>query len=257
LKQLRAIAASGEPNACLTLTVNVATGENIVERYKLLHNAWKILVKRVLREFMKPPEKRWRLTTDEDYEYYEISSYHRTRRVKAKSIKRLHYMAFPEETENHQPHLHILLRTKYIPQRWISQQMKQIINSPIVWIEKVKGAPGAIAYVTKYVTKMPAQFGTSKRYWCSKFFRLKNREKPEQPLFSRLNSQLVHMPFAEFIREIVVKGQIPLPITPTEVRVLSLREWSGMCRTEDPEVADVRTVQSWLWLGSWRKRCAI
>jgi hypothetical protein len=257
LKQLRAIAASGLPTSCLTLTINTATGENIVDRYKLLHNAWKILVKRMLREFLKPAAERWKLKTEEDYYYQEIQSYYRTRQVKEKTIKRIHYMAFPEETEDHQPHLHILLRTKYIPQRWISQQMMDLIKSPIVWIEKVKGAKSAIAYVTKYVTKAPAQFGKSKRYWCSRFFRVTGRDKPDVPVFSRRNSQLIHQPFSELVREIVTKGSIPIPLTTTEILLLSMREWRDTCHKSSSEATDGQLVRAWLWLGSWRQRCEV
>jgi hypothetical protein len=133
--RLIAQAASGEPNKILTLTVNAAVGNNPTERRAMLHDAWKRLVKRILRRY------KW---------------------------KRLPYMAFIEKTQKGEPHLHILLRCDFIPQRWISAQMKDMIGSPIVWIEQVKGTGKAIAYVTKYVGKAPAQFGTAKRYWMSR-----------------------------------------------------------------------------------------
>lgn len=142
------LAASGHPNKILTLTVNPAVGSSPVERRALLHDAWKRLVKRILRHF------KW---------------------------KSFDYMAFIEKTVKGEPHLHILLRCGYIPQRWISSQMKGMLNAPIVWIEQVKGTAQAIRYVTKYVGKAPAQFGTGKRYWVSRRWRLD--PEPETPDF--------------------------------------------------------------------------
>jgi hypothetical protein len=255
LKQLKAMAASGMPTAHLVLTVNTALGENIVDRYKRLHNAWKILVKRIVREFLKPPEQRWLLTEPDGAHYQEPRSYYYTRNVKAKSVKRLHYMAFPEETQNHEPHLHILIRTKYIPQRWLSQQMAELINSPIVHISKVKGAKEAVSYVTKYVTKAPAQFGKCKRYWCSKFYQLKKRVKFDTPLFTRINSRLVHQSFEDLVREVVTKGQIVLPQSRTELRIVTHADIQYMTDTEPEAVREDRLAAAYIWLGGWRRMC--
>ena len=108
--QLKAVAASGEPNICLTLTINVATGETPSERYRILHNSWKILAKRILRQFKLPAEKRWTLKTEDGHEYQDIVSYRVTRNTSSDKITALHYMAFAEETKQKEPHLHILLR---------------------------------------------------------------------------------------------------------------------------------------------------
>jgi hypothetical protein len=60
------------------------------------------------------------------------------------------------------------MRCPYIPQDWISEQMSEMLGSPIVWIEQIHATRQAIAYVTKYVTKAPAQWGNKKRYWQSR-----------------------------------------------------------------------------------------
>jgi hypothetical protein len=257
LKQLRAMAAAGLPNICLTLTINTSTGDSPTSRYQALHNAWKLLVKRILREFAKPAEKRWVIKTEEAYDYQQIADYHYTSSVKPHTVKRLHYMAFPEETEAGEPHLHILLRTKYIPQRWISQQMQNIINSPIVWIEKIKGPRAAIAYVTKYVTKAPAQFGKSKRYWCSRFFQIVKRVREETQAYSRRNSQLVRQPFHELISEIVTRGLFAVPLSRTEIELRRLRDVRDKQGTYTKGLSEEVMVKAYLWLGSWRQRCAV
>lgn len=222
--QLKAMAASGLPNSCLTLTIKLEPGRSPAEQYVRLHSAWKVLVKRILRQFAKPPEQRWELHSDDGGEYYEISSFRITSQVKAKTVKRLHYMAFCEATEAGEPHLHILLRTKYIPQRWLSEQMKELVNSPIVWIEKVKGAKSAIAYVTKYVTDAPAQFGKSRRYWTSRFYRLRTKDKTDRPLLDRRNARRIRQQFQDLILEILQHGLIPIPQPTEEVRLYKPRD---------------------------------
>ena len=132
---LIALAGSGAPNRLLTLTVNPTLGANPLERRKLLHDAWKKLTKRIMRKH---------------------------------GWKQLHYMAFVEKTQKGEPHLHILLRCGFIAQRWLSAQMKDLIGAPIVDIRKVNSVKAACYYVSKYVTKAPAQFGTLKRYWVSR-----------------------------------------------------------------------------------------
>lgn len=145
-------AAAGQPNKVLTITVNTAVGQSPLERRQMLHNAWKILTKRIMRQF------KW---------------------------KKLHYMAFVEKTKRGEPHLHILLRCEYIPQQWLSSQLKELIGSPIVWIEQIKNTGQAVHYVTKYVGKEPAQFGTLKRYWMSRDYELEKTEVERQPVFDR------------------------------------------------------------------------
>jgi hypothetical protein len=59
--------------------------------------------------------------------------------------------------------------------------MRELVGSPICWIEAVKGTSAAVRYVTKYVTKAPAQFGNAKRYYVSKRWRID--PEPEKPTF--------------------------------------------------------------------------
>lgn len=137
--QLLALAASGEPNRFLTLTVNPAVGANPEERLKMLSHAFNLLVKRL------------------------------RRRPGAPSIQ---YLAVVEETKRGEPHLHILLRSDFIPWRLISNVMDELIHAPIVDIRVIKSQKEVVRYVAKYITKKPTQFGTSKRYWHSKDYEL-------------------------------------------------------------------------------------
>lgn len=255
-KQLMAIAASGRPTICLTLTHWYAPGADQEKHYRELHLAWKNLVKRILRQFNKDPEQRWIMKTDEGYEYQELEAISITRKTKAKVIGKLHYMAFAEETQNGEPHLHILLRTVFIPQAWISQQMKEIIRSPIVWIEKIKGPKSAIAYVTKYCTKAPAQFGKSRRYWVSRWYQLIRKERDKRSLYDRINTKVVFQQFRELISELVRTGSIPRVIKPTEIEVYSQNDPRRRLQRDQIYTDEADGVRSYLWLASWRQRLA-
>lgn len=220
--QLMAVAASGEPNKCLTLTVGPKAGESIVARYKALHNAWKILGKRILRQFAMAPHKRWMLTTPEGYQYQEIRSWRNTVKVMPKEYAKLHYMSFAEETKRGEPHIHILLRSPYIPQRWLSQQMQELIKSPIVWVERIKSQRQAIGYVSKYVTKAPAQFGKARRYWVSKEYEVNKGEYEPKPRVFRQFVRVVRQRFEEFAEQVIVKGLLPYPLADGWIRLYTL-----------------------------------
>lgn len=151
--QLLALAASGEPDRFLTLTVNPNVGNSPEDRLKLLSHAWKVLVKR-LRRLHGP--------------------------------RAIEYLAVVESTKRGEPHLHILLRSPYISQRLISDAMRELIDAPIVDIRKIRDARQVVSYVAKYVTKAPEQFGSAKRYWHSGRYELDKddrKKEPWQPLF--------------------------------------------------------------------------
>lgn len=171
--QLIAQAIAGEPNKILTLTVNPRHGTSPLERRDMLHRAWKLLVKRILRRY---------------------------------KFGKLPYMAFIEKTKAGEPHLHILLRCGYIHQRWISQQMKALIGAPIVWIEQVKSTKKAINYVAKYVGKEPAQFGTRKRYWISKGWIVNVAAVPEREPFDPITTRVVREGWEETLRRYPFQG---------------------------------------------------
>jgi len=137
--QLMAQAASGEPVRFLTLTVNPEVGEDPDDRMKMLAWAWRTCVKR-LRRLYGPTA--------------------------------IEFLAIVEQTKAGEPHLHILLRSPYIPQKLISKCMEDLINAPIVDIRIIRSQREVIRYVAKYLTKAPHRFGTSKRYWSSAHYDL-------------------------------------------------------------------------------------
>jgi len=94
-------------------------------------------------------------------------------RTIVKRLHRLHpftpieYLAVVEGTKAGEPHLHILYRGPFIPQRQLSKWMAELATAPIVDIRRIRHQREVVRYVGKYITKKPAQFGTAKRYWSS------------------------------------------------------------------------------------------
>lgn len=230
-----ALAASGQPDKCLTLTVAEAAGADPAARYRALHLAWKNLVKRILRQFALPPEKRWVVKSPEGYEYQEIRSYKYTKETKATEYNKVHYMSFAEETKRGEPHLHILLRSPYIPQLWISQQMNEMIKSPIVWIEQIKNTKQAIGYVSKYVSKAPAQFGKSRRYWISRGYEVNKGDRDIKPVVFRKSIRVVRQRYEEFAEYVVTKGLLPYPMADGWIRLYTVEAAQAEWGRQDTE----------------------
>lgn len=130
-RRLRALAAAGEPERLLTLTCRPSAFPNPDAAAAAIHAAWAVIRREVRRRRPQP---------------------------------RLEYLAVWERTRNGWPHLHILMRGPYIPQRWVSSLMNQRANSPIVDIRRISTPREAASYVAKYVSKDPEPFGFRHRY---------------------------------------------------------------------------------------------
>jgi len=151
--RLIGLAKSGKPNTFITLTVNPKSGPNPEARARALVDAWRQVTRRAKR-------------------YY--------------GYKTIPYLCVFEATGKGEPHLHILARCKWIDQKWLSAQMRQLINAPIVDIRRIRGSRHVAHYVAKYVGKGPGQFGTCKRYWHTRDYPVDRPEKP--PLDTSWNS---------------------------------------------------------------------
>lgn len=158
--RLIAEAMGGDPVTFLTLTSRRIAGANTTTQAKQLINAWRLVRLRAMRKY---------------------------------KVKSIPFIAVVEATAAGVPHLHILTRTKYLDQAWLSTQMAELIDSPIVDIRRVDHKGRIAAYVGKYLGKNPHQFGTCKRYWKSRDYerrpdRLTPRERIAGSWFDRLMS---------------------------------------------------------------------
>ncbi len=140
-----ALARSGSPNTFVTLTVNPAYGASPARRARSLARAWPKVVKAAKKKY---------------------------------GYKSIPYLCVFEATKKGEPHLHILCRVKWIDQRWLSDQMRRLINAPIVDIRRVRSPGQAAHYISKYVGKEPGHFESCKRYWRTQDYELTKYECP-------------------------------------------------------------------------------
>ncbi len=136
-RQLINEARSGKPNRFITLTVNPNWFDSPEDRAARLSKAWRLVVAAY--------RHRW---PDREAEY----------------------LAVFEATEKGEPHLHIVWRGAWMPQKWLSKQMAKRMGAPVVDIRRVRDQKKVIEYVSKYISKRNIKFGNLKRYWRSKHY---------------------------------------------------------------------------------------
>jgi hypothetical protein len=145
-RQLIAIAIAGAPSTFLTVTLRRTEAETPALAAKKLANAWRKLRRRIMR---------------------------------VQQLQALPFLAVMERHLSGWPHLHILMRAPFIPQAWLSAEMRAIANSTIIDIRRAQSARTTAIYVAKYLTKNPERIGTAKRYWQSIDYQLPSDEKQE------------------------------------------------------------------------------
>lgn len=107
----------------------------------------------------------------------------RRRIHKRYGIKNLPFMCVFEKTKRGWPHLHILARAPWMDQKWLSDQMKDLIGAPVVDIRKIDNEGRAAAYVSKYVGKDPVAFQGCKRWWRSHNYECEEKDVRPQIMF--------------------------------------------------------------------------
>jgi hypothetical protein len=142
--QLIAQGIGGTPNKFLTLTTRRVEGMTPEQAAKRLSYAWRLCRLRLMRHY---------------------------------KMKSLPFIAIMERHVSGWPHLHLLLRAKWLDQKLLSNWMKELADGPNVWIEHLDKSHKAVVYCAKYCGKCAQKIGTSKRYWQSRDY--DQREKPE------------------------------------------------------------------------------
>ena len=171
-QQLIAEGIHGQPNRFLTLTIRAGDPASRNARCKQLVEAWRQLRLEIHDELLLPLRDRWKLKDgkpDTTRRAAILAAKKATPKQKRKTVE---FLAVVEAQKSGEPHLHILIRSEYLPQPWISERMSDICNSPICWIEIMDGKKKIANYVAKYCGKDPHRFGSCKRYWQSRKFNL-------------------------------------------------------------------------------------
>lgn len=150
-------AREGAPNVFLTLTVNPRRYETFDAAARSLKVAWVNL----------------RRAMERDHD-----------------VRRPPFIAIFEETKAGWPHLHILMRCKWIDQRWYSATMDRLIGAPIVDVRFIQDVGRVAAYVAKYISKAPCAFKGCKRWWRSHDFEISREERESFKRYSPFVTQL-------------------------------------------------------------------
>lgn len=142
-RKIKRHAREGQPNTFLTLTCNPARHSTPDEAARALKTAWVNLRRAMERDF---------------------------------GVKRPPFIAIFEQTKKGWPHLHILLRCRFISQRWYSATMDRLIGAPIVDVRFIQDTGRVAAYVAKYISKAPQAFQSCKRWWRSHDYQVTKEE---------------------------------------------------------------------------------
>jgi len=130
-KKARRKLNAGSPTALLTLTSKYGSHATALAAFRALSTAINRLFKRLRRRYPK---------------------------------QAIEYALVWETTQQNWPHVHILLRSGFIPQAFIAECWRQLTGSFIVDIRKIQGQEDAARYVSKYLTKKLCAPYRFKRY---------------------------------------------------------------------------------------------
>lgn len=184
-KQLMAAGFAGKPTTFLTLTAKRAPNRTAAGCAYELARAWRLLRLRIMRG--KPERdahqarvKNARLAGEPPPKKPQAWPF-----LKGSQKRPLPFLAVFEATKLGWPHLHIMMRSRFIPQEWISNEMAEITGSPVVWIERIDQQSKIASYIAKYCGKDPHRFGKTKRYWQSADYQLSAKPaRPDAPVLS-------------------------------------------------------------------------
>ena len=163
--QLIAKAFAGKPTNFITLTCWTKSFPNPQTGAVALSNALKLIVKRAKREAKRDIAKTPYPGGTVPKEDYERNSKGQVVRQVTLMNAKFPYLVVFEATPNGWPHLHILARVPWISQKWLAEQMQDLMESPVCWIRRVADDGRIAFYITKYIGKGSEKFGTLKRYW--------------------------------------------------------------------------------------------
>lgn len=85
-----------------------------------------------------------------------------------------------EAAPNGRPHLHLAVRTKFLPVKPLRAWMRHKIGSPELKIKPIPDGRAAAGYITKYIGKGADKFRGLARYSCTRDW--DQREKPQDPV---------------------------------------------------------------------------
>lgn len=179
--QLIALAAGGQPNTFITITHRTDDQSQPEQAAHRIAVAWRLVRLRAHREAKRDPNKTPQPSGPAPEGGWPRDHQGRTARQVVLREDKLEFVAVLEPHKSGWPHLHLLARSAWIGQTWLSLQLAQVLGSPVCDIRRIQPGRFKAAYVAKYVGKCTHKFGTCKRYWKSGHYDLRG-EPPPLPL---------------------------------------------------------------------------
>lgn len=98
-------------------------------------------------------------------------------------LENFEFLAIFEAHKSGFPHLHLLIKGKFLPWKWLKNRWSKITGSTHVDIRRIKGGRDAARYVAKYLGKDLHAFPGCKRYWRSHGYAPApaNDDEPKRP----------------------------------------------------------------------------
>lgn len=145
-------AEDGRPTAMLTLTVDPAKYECPDDAARDMVRGWSLLRRHLARD---------------------------------KQIEKVPFLVVFEKHESGWPHMHILLRTKFIAWGYLKRQWQEIVGANHVHILAISSQKRVAHYVSKYIGKDPWSFEGCKRWWRSHNYDLSDKESADDVTYKR------------------------------------------------------------------------
>ncbi len=177
--------AAGQPNAFVTLTAAPLPGE----------------APEAMAERMKEALTKWKRQIEREKHHQTLQMY---------TIIEAHKSGYP--------HMHILWRCKYIPQKWLLIRWNKLIKNGGVWIEDIRTRKNIVRYVSKYLGKKPHRFKGRKRYWRTLGWSDKKPTPEPKPKMFPSTPKRLYMPFSMYLQDVYLRGSRILELRPNYVR---------------------------------------
>jgi hypothetical protein len=82
-------------------------------------------------------------------------------------LENFEFLAVFEKHKSGHPHLHLLIRGKFIPWQYLKRRWREVTGSTQIFINFIRNTKQAAAYAAKYVGKDLTAFPGCKRWWRS------------------------------------------------------------------------------------------
>ena len=107
----------------------------------------------------------------------------RRRIAKKWNIENIPFLVVFEAHKSGWPHMHLLLRAKFMPQQILKAMWKDIMGAGSVDLRFIKDTGRVLAYIVKYIGKDLGKFEGCKRWWRSQNYDLGEDEYEKPHLF--------------------------------------------------------------------------